>query len=37
VAGRFCRGHFDLPMRNCTVALDGELVVEGGVLVDDLR
>ena len=37
VAGRFCRGHFDLPMRNCTVALDGEPVVEGGVLVDDLR
>jgi 2,5-dihydroxypyridine 5,6-dioxygenase len=37
VAGRFCRGHFDLPMRNCTVALDGEPVVEDGVLVDDLR
>ena len=37
VADRFCRGHFDLPMRNCTVALDGEPVVEDGVLVDDLR
>ena len=37
VAGRFCRGHFDLPMRNCTVALDGEPVVEDGVLVDELR
>ena len=35
VAGRFCRGHFDLPMRNCTVALDGEPVVEDGVLVGD--
>ncbi|MEZ5378045.1 MAG: hypothetical protein R2733_16170 [Acidimicrobiales bacterium] len=23
VAGRFCRGHFDLPMRSCTVVLDG--------------
>ncbi len=37
VAGRFCRGHFDLPMRNCTVALDGEVVVDAGVLRDDLR
>jgi 2,5-dihydroxypyridine 5,6-dioxygenase len=36
VAGRFCRGHFDLPMRNCTVALDGEVVVEAGVLRPDL-
>lgn len=32
VAGRFCRGHFDLPMRHCTVTLDGEPVVERGVL-----
>lgn len=23
VAGRFCRGHFDLPMRNATVTLEG--------------
>lgn len=37
VAGRFCRGHFDLPMRACTVTLDGEPVVEAGVLVADLR
>ena len=29
-AGRFTRGHFDFPMRNCTVALDGVAVVEGG-------
>jgi 2,5-dihydroxypyridine 5,6-dioxygenase len=36
VAGRFTRGHFDLPMRNCTVALDGEIVVEAGVLHSDL-
>jgi 2,5-dihydroxypyridine 5,6-dioxygenase len=36
VAGRFCRGHFDLPMRNCTVALDGELVVDAGLLRADL-
>ncbi len=36
VAGRFCRGHFDLPMRNCTVALDGEPVVVDGTLVDEL-
>lgn len=26
VAGRFCRGHFDLPMRGCTV----DLLVDGG-------
>ncbi len=32
VAGRFTLGHFDLPMRNCTVALDGETVVEDGAL-----
>ena len=36
VAGRFCRGHFDLPMRNCSVALDGDLVVDRGVLRADL-
>ncbi len=36
VAGRFCRGHFDLPMRNCTVALDGEIVVDAGTLHSDL-
>ncbi|MCY4631425.1 MAG: peptidase M29 [bacterium] len=36
-AGRFCRGHFDLPMRNCTVTLDGEAVVEKGRLRADLR
>ena len=33
VAGRFTAGHFDLPMRHCTVALDGTPVVVGGELV----
>lgn len=32
VAGRYTLGHFDLPMRGCTVALDGEVVVREGVL-----
>ncbi len=46
VAGRFCRGHFDLPLRHCTVTLDGgsfegnpivdDVVVEAGVLRSDL-
>ena len=36
VAGRYCRGHFDLPMRACTVTLDGTPVVEAGELVADL-
>ena len=36
-AGRFCRGHFDLPMRNCTVTLDGEEVVTEGRLRAGLR
>jgi 2,5-dihydroxypyridine 5,6-dioxygenase len=34
VAGRYTRGHFDLPMRNCTVALDGLVVVEQGRVVE---
>lgn len=33
VAGRYTLGHFDLPMRGCTVTLDGEAVVQGGVLL----
>ena len=37
VAGRFCRGHFDLPMRGCTVALDGTPVVVAGELEAELR
>ena len=36
-AGRFTAGHFDLPMRGCTVALDGTAVVEHGALVAELR
>jgi len=29
-AGRFTRGHFDLPVMDCTIALDGEIVVDTG-------
>jgi 2,5-dihydroxypyridine 5,6-dioxygenase len=36
VAGRFCRGHFDLPMRRCTVTLDSRAVVIDGRLVPEL-
>ncbi|WP_149541406.1 M29 family metallopeptidase [Siccirubricoccus phaeus] len=32
-AGRFTEGHFDLPVRGCTIALDGEAVVVEGRLV----
>ncbi len=35
-AQRFTLCHFDLPMRNCTVMLDGETVVERGRLVGEL-
>lgn len=31
-AGRHTLGHFDLPMRNCTIALDGTVVVDRGNL-----
>jgi 2,5-dihydroxypyridine 5,6-dioxygenase len=37
LAGRFTAGHFDLPMRHCTVALDGVPVVEHGQLIEELR
>ncbi|MBL8307168.1 MAG: peptidase M29 [Rubrivivax sp.] len=33
VADRHTLGHFDLPLRHCTVALDGDLVVDRGRLV----
>ena len=33
VAGRHTLGHFDLPLRGCTVSLDGEAVVKEGVLL----
>ncbi len=36
VAGRHTLGHFDLPLRGCSVALDGRLVVERGVLQGEL-
>jgi 2,5-dihydroxypyridine 5,6-dioxygenase len=32
VAGRHTLGHFDLPLRGCTITLDGVPVVERGVL-----
>ena len=35
-AGRLTLGHFDLPMRGCTVALDGETIVDAGRLVGEL-
>jgi 2,5-dihydroxypyridine 5,6-dioxygenase len=35
-AGRHALGHFDLPMRNCTIALDGEIIVEVGRLLGEL-
>jgi 2,5-dihydroxypyridine 5,6-dioxygenase len=37
IAGRYTAGHFDLPMRNCTVTLDGAVVVERGELIGELR
>jgi 2,5-dihydroxypyridine 5,6-dioxygenase len=33
VAGRHTAGHFDLPVRGCTIALDGVPVVQDGALV----
>lgn len=30
VAGRYTQGHFDLPMRHCTIALDDVVVVDRG-------
>jgi 2,5-dihydroxypyridine 5,6-dioxygenase len=33
-AGRHTPGHFDLPLRGCTVELDGQAVVRDGQLVD---
>ena len=32
-AGRYTAGHFDLPMRGCTIALDNSVVVRDGVVV----
>lgn len=36
VAGRHTLGHYDLPLRHCTVTLDGKPVVTNGVLQGDL-
>jgi 2,5-dihydroxypyridine 5,6-dioxygenase len=36
VAGRYTLGHFDLPLRNCTIALDDAVVVEQGKLAGPL-
>lgn len=36
-AGRFTLCHFDLPMRNCSIALDGRTVVDKGSLIEELR
>ena len=33
-AKRFTLGHFDLPVRNCTITLDGAVVVDAGRPVD---
>jgi 2,5-dihydroxypyridine 5,6-dioxygenase len=33
VAGRHTPGHFDLPLRGCTVTLDGDAVIEAGRLL----
>lgn len=35
-AGRHTAGHFDIPLRNCTIALDGQEVVKDGVLQGEL-
>jgi 2,5-dihydroxypyridine 5,6-dioxygenase len=35
-AGRHTLGHFDLPMRNCTVTLDNQTVVKDGKLQGEL-
>ncbi|MFO1349553.1 MAG: hypothetical protein U1F68_02240 [Gammaproteobacteria bacterium] len=31
---RTTRGHYDVPMRDCTVILDNEVVIDQGKLVD---
>ncbi|MGB1885393.1 MAG: peptidase M29 [Gammaproteobacteria bacterium] len=33
VAGRFTEGHFDLPLKNCSISLDGRAIVDCGTLV----
>ncbi len=36
VAGRHTLGHFDLPLRGCTVMLDDQMVVDAGRLLGEL-
>lgn len=36
VAGRHTLGHYDLPFRNCTIRLDGKIIVEEGKLAGEL-
>ena len=31
---RSTRGHYDVPMRDCTVKLDGRTIIEQGRIVD---
>jgi len=31
---RSTRGHYDVPMRDCTVELDGKIIIEAGRIVD---
>jgi len=35
-AGRYTLGHYDLPLRHCTIRLDGNTIVEDGRLQGDL-
>jgi 2,5-dihydroxypyridine 5,6-dioxygenase len=37
VAGRHTLGHFDLPLRGCTIALDEKTIVDNGELLGELR
>jgi 2,5-dihydroxypyridine 5,6-dioxygenase len=36
VAGRHTLGHFDLPLRSCTIALDEKTIIEKGELLGEL-
>jgi 2,5-dihydroxypyridine 5,6-dioxygenase len=36
LAGRHTLGHFDLPLRGCSIALDGSVIVENGRLLGEL-
>ena len=36
VAGRHTHGHFDLPLKGCTLELDGQTIIDAGQLRSDL-